>query len=85
MPDLTDEEYEALEAQVMRNPPKVSGDGTGGFITRHQTDTLVFLDHVSATWAGTIRSHPQVSDRNHRRTGAGKNCRLRIGERHESS
>ena len=50
MPDLTDEEYEALEEQVMKNPPKVSGSGTGGFIARHQSDTLVFLDHVSATW-----------------------------------
>ena len=50
MPDLTDEEYEVLEEHVMKNPPKVSGNGTGGFIARHQRDTLVFLDHVSATW-----------------------------------
>ncbi|MHC6202114.1 hypothetical protein ACYULU_02855 [Breznakiellaceae bacterium SP9] len=50
MPDLTDEEYEALEEEVSKNPPKVSGDGTGGFFARHQGDSLVFLDSVSAAW-----------------------------------
>ncbi|MFP3043257.1 hypothetical protein LQZ19_15695 [Treponema primitia] len=50
MPDLTDDEYEALEEEVTKNPPKVSGDGTGGFFAQHQRETLIFLDQVSATW-----------------------------------
>jgi hypothetical protein len=50
MPDMTDEEYAALEKEVTKNPPKVTGDGTHGFFARHKEDTLIFVDHVSATW-----------------------------------
>jgi hypothetical protein len=59
MPDLTDKEYAVLEEEVTKNPPKVTGDGAGGFFARHlpdarhQGDTLIFLDHVSATWLRT--------------------------------
>jgi hypothetical protein len=50
MPDMTDEEYAVLEKEVTRNPPKVTGDGTHGFFAQHKEDTLIFVDHVSATW-----------------------------------
>jgi hypothetical protein len=47
---MTEEEAWALEEEVTRNPPKVSGDGTGGFFARHKEAAVIFLDHVSATW-----------------------------------
>jgi hypothetical protein len=50
MPDMTDEEYVVLEKEVTKNPPKVTGDGTHGFFARHKEDTLIFVDHISATW-----------------------------------
>jgi hypothetical protein len=50
MTAMTEEEAWALEEEVTRNPPKVSGDGTGGFFARHKEADVIFLDHVSATW-----------------------------------
>ncbi|GMO31159.1 MAG: hypothetical protein Ta2B_12210 [Termitinemataceae bacterium] len=52
MADLTDEEYDALDEYWTTHTPKVSGNGKSGFFARHQEegDTLVFLDHLSATW-----------------------------------
>ena len=52
MAEMTDEEYDALDEYYTKNPPKLSGDGKSGFFARHQEQgsTLVFLDHVSATW-----------------------------------
>ncbi|GMO29209.1 MAG: hypothetical protein Pg6A_17280 [Termitinemataceae bacterium] len=47
---MTEEEAWALEEEVTRNPPKVTGDGTGGFFARHKEATVIFVDHVSATW-----------------------------------
>ncbi len=31
MPDLTDEEYDALDEYYTKNPPKLSGNGKSGF------------------------------------------------------
>jgi hypothetical protein len=50
MAAMTEEEAWALEEEVTRNPPKVSGDGKGGFFARHKDATVIFVDHVSATW-----------------------------------
>ena len=47
---MTEEEAWALEEEVTRNPPKVTGDGTGGFFARHKDATVIFVDRVSATW-----------------------------------
>ena len=49
---MTEEEAWALEEEVTRNPPKVSGDGTHGFFAKHREKggTIVFLDRVSAVW-----------------------------------
>jgi hypothetical protein len=35
MPDLTDEEYDALDEYYTKNPPKLSGNGKSGFFAKH--------------------------------------------------
>ena len=49
MPDLTEEEYDALEELWTNNPPKVTGDGKNGFFMKHKNE-IVILDNFSATW-----------------------------------
>jgi hypothetical protein len=44
MPDLTDEEYDALEKEVTRNPPKVDPAKA-----RHPV-RMITLDDLSADW-----------------------------------
>jgi hypothetical protein len=50
MARMTEAEAWALEEEVTRNPPKVTGDGMGGLVARHKEATVIFVDHVSATW-----------------------------------
>jgi hypothetical protein len=52
MPDLTDEEYDALDEYWTTHTPKLSGNGKSGFFAKHKAhgDMLVFLDDVSATY-----------------------------------
>ncbi|MCL2138030.1 MAG: hypothetical protein FWH41_00685 [Treponema sp.] len=52
MPDLTDEEYDALDDFYTKNPPKLSGNGKSGFFAKHaeKGDTLIFVDSLSANW-----------------------------------
>jgi hypothetical protein len=47
---MTEAEAWALEDEVTRNPPAVTGDGTHGFFARHKDATVIFVDHVSAMW-----------------------------------
>jgi hypothetical protein len=49
MPDLSEEEYEALDELWTNNPPKVSGDGKNGFFMRRRNE-IVILDDFSAAW-----------------------------------
>jgi hypothetical protein len=49
MPDLTEEEYDALDELWTKNPPKVSGGGKSGFFMKHKNE-IVILDDVSSTW-----------------------------------
>ncbi|MDR2924188.1 MAG: hypothetical protein LBU85_12720 [Treponema sp.] len=49
MPDMTEEEYDALDELWTKNPPKVSGDGKNGFFMQHKNE-IVILDDVSSTW-----------------------------------
>jgi hypothetical protein len=49
MPDLTDEEYDALDEYWTKHTPKLSGDGKSGFFARHAWH-IVFVDDFSATW-----------------------------------
>jgi hypothetical protein len=46
---MTDEEADALDELVTRNPPKVSGNGKSGFFMKHKGN-VVILDDVSAAW-----------------------------------
>ena len=49
MPDLTEEEYDALEELWTKNPPKVTGSGKDGFFMKNKNE-IVILDNVSAAW-----------------------------------
>jgi len=49
MPRMTDEEADALDELVTKNPPKVSGDRKSGFFMKHKGNIVIF-DEVSATW-----------------------------------
>jgi hypothetical protein len=49
MPDLTEEEYDALDEYWTKNTPKVSGDGKSGFFAKHKGN-VVILDDISATY-----------------------------------
>ena len=49
MPDMTEEEYDALDELWTKNPPKVSGDGKSGFFMKYKNE-IVILDKVSAAW-----------------------------------
>ena len=52
MPDLTDEEYDALDEYYTKNPPKLSGNGKSGFFAKHaeKGSSLIFIDDLSADW-----------------------------------
>ena len=49
MARMTDEEADALDEQVTKNPPKVTGDGKSGVFMKYKGN-IVILDDVSATW-----------------------------------
>jgi len=52
MPDLTEEEYDALDEFYTKNPPKLSGNGKSGFFAKHaqKGNTLIFIDDLCAAW-----------------------------------
>ena len=41
MPDLTEEEYDALDEYYTKNPPAVSGDGKSGFFMQHKGNIII--------------------------------------------
>jgi len=49
MPDLTDQEYDALDEYWTVNTPKLSGNGKSGFFAQN-TGQVVFIDSFSADW-----------------------------------
>jgi len=49
MPDLTDEEYDALDKYWTEHTPKLSGNGKSGFFAKH-SGHVVFVDDLSADW-----------------------------------
>jgi hypothetical protein len=49
MPDMTDEEYDALDEYYTKNPPKVDPAKRGGMFTR-QRELLDSLDQVAADY-----------------------------------
>jgi len=52
MPDLTDEEYDALDEYYTKNTPKLTGNGKSGFFAKQaeKGNTLIFVDDLSANW-----------------------------------
>jgi len=52
MPDLTEEEYDALDEYYTKNPPKIdpSKNGTGFFTQRRKSARSVTIDDISANW-----------------------------------
>ena len=48
MPDLTEEEYDALDEYYTKNPPKVSGDGKSGFFMKHKGNVIIVNDITAA-------------------------------------
>jgi hypothetical protein len=54
MPDLTDEEYDALDEYYTKNPPKVDPAKKGGFFTRQREYDMNCIDQEDKTTpAGT--------------------------------
>jgi len=49
MPDMTDEEYDALDEYWTKNTPRLSGNGKSGFFAKH-TGHVLFIDGFSANW-----------------------------------
>ncbi|MDR0586616.1 MAG: hypothetical protein LBG26_05200 [Treponema sp.] len=49
---ITEEEAAALDEQVTRNPPQVSGDGKSGFFMKHKGN-IVILDDLAAAYLRT--------------------------------
>ena len=63
MARMTEEEADALDEMVTRDPPKVSGDGKSGFFMRHKGN-IVVLDDITATYlrAKSESSHKTPSE-----------------------
>jgi len=61
MRDMTEEEYDALDEYYTKNPPKVSGDGKGGFFMKHKGNIIIVND-ITATYlrarADTVHKTP---------------------------
>ena len=61
MPDLTEEEYDALDEYYTKNTPKVSGDGKSGFFMKHKGNIIIVND-ITATYlracADTLHKTP---------------------------
>ena len=49
MPELTEEEYDALDELLTKTTPKVSGNGKNGFFMKHKGN-LVILNDISSTY-----------------------------------
>jgi hypothetical protein len=49
MPDMTNEEYDALDEYWTTHTPKLSGNGKSGFFAKH-IGQVVFIDSFSADW-----------------------------------
>ena len=49
MPDLTEEEYDALDELWTKTTPKVSGDGKNGFFMKHKGNVIIVND-ISAAY-----------------------------------
>jgi hypothetical protein len=48
MARMTEAEADALDEQVTKNPPKVTGDGKSGFFMQHKGNIIVVNDITAA-------------------------------------
>jgi len=61
MPDLTEEEYDALDEYYTNNPPKVTGDGKSGFFMKHKGNIIIENDTTATSLrarTGTVQKTP---------------------------
>jgi hypothetical protein len=49
MPDMTEEEYDALDDLWTKTTPKVSGNGTNGFFMKNKGNVIIVND-ISAAY-----------------------------------
>jgi hypothetical protein len=62
MPDLTEEEYDALDEYYTKNPSEVSGDGKSGFFMQHKGNIIIVSDTTATYLRVKAESvHNQVS------------------------
>jgi hypothetical protein len=66
MPDLTEEEYDALDEYYTKNPLKVSGDEKSGFFMQHKGNIII----VSDTTATYLRVNARPLSRGSYETGS---------------
>jgi hypothetical protein len=57
MPDLTEEEYDALDEKWTKNPPKPGPNGTGFFAQRKAALTETDFPATSAGGTRPLRTH----------------------------
>jgi len=52
MPDLTNEEYDALDEYWTVHTPRLSGNGKSGFFAKHAESLghVIFIDDMTANW-----------------------------------
>jgi len=65
MPDLTEEEYNALDEYYTKNPPKVNPDKSGtGFFSKKKSAHSITIDSFSANYLFTkaIADHKTPAD-----------------------
>ena len=57
MPDMTEEEYDALDDLSTKTTPKVSGDGKSGFFMKNKGNIVIISD-ISAAY---LRSRAEAT------------------------
>ena len=61
MPRMTDEEADALDELVTKNPPRVSGDGKSGFFMKYKGNIVILDEEEKLIQEGRkhYRKHPE--------------------------
>ena len=61
MPRMTDEEADALDELVTKNPPRVSGDGKSGFFMKHKGNIVILDEEKNLIQEGHkhYQEHPE--------------------------
>ena len=59
MPRMTEEEADALDELVTRNPPRVSGDGKSGFFMKHKGNIEIITSDEEKKWKISHKDHKE--------------------------